>query len=219
MPPKGLLITFEGIDGSGKTTQASRLAAALGPGRAILTKEPGGTPVGKTLRSMLLDPDLEIDPKAELLLFLADRAQHVQTLIRPHLEEGSIVIVDRFMDATVAYQGFGLGHPLELIESIHRKILEGLLPDRTFLFDIDPQKARERISRRGDQKTSVENRSEEFFQRVRNGYLQTAQEHPGRFMVIDALLPQDEIARIILADLQSLEAGMGPDRSLKGKTT
>ncbi len=217
MPPKGLLITFEGIDGSGKTTQASRLAAAIGPGRAILTKEPGGTPVGKTLRSMLLDPDLKIDPKAELLLFLADRAQHVQTLIRPHLEDGSIVIVDRFIDATVAYQGFGLGHPLELIDSIHQRILEGLLPDRTFLFDIDPQNARDRISRRGDPKTSVENRSEEFFQRVRNGYLQTAEDHPGRFRVIDALLPQDEIAGIILADLQSLEAGMGQERSLKGK--
>ena len=208
MPKKGLLITFEGIDGSGKTTQASRLAAFLGQDRATLTKEPGGTPVGKTLRSMLLDPDLSIDPKAELLLFLADRAQHVQTLIRPHLEAGSIVIVDRFIDATVAYQGFGLGHPLELIASIHEKILEGMIPDRTFLFDIDPQKARERIISRGDKKTSVENRSEEFFQRVRNGYLLTAKEQPGRFRVIDALLPQDEIARIILADLESLDMSL-----------
>jgi dTMP kinase len=208
LPKRGLLITFEGIDGSGKTTQASRLAAALGPQRAILTKEPGGTNVGKMLRSILLDPELSLDPKAELLLFLADRAQHLQSFIRPHLESGKAVIIDRFIDATIAYQGFGLGHPLELINTIHRMILGEMAPDRTFLFDIDPQMAQERIIRRGSPKTSVENRSENFFQKVRNGYLITAKEHPGRFKVLDALLPMEELARIILSDVESLESTM-----------
>jgi len=215
LPNKGLLITFEGIDGSGKTTQAARLAAALGPERAILTKEPGGTPVGKILRSILLDPELAIDPKAELLLFLADRAQHLQTFIRPHLEAGTTVIIDRFIDATVAYQGFGLGHPLDLIDTIHRTILGGITPDRTFLFDLDPQKARERIIRRGGQKTSVENRSEDFFQRVRNGYLLTAKEHPGRVRVLDALMTQDELARIIRSDVESLDSSVGNNHLLR----
>ncbi len=214
MPNKGLLITFEGIDGSGKTTQAAKLAAALGQERSILTKEPGGTPVGKTLRSILLDPEISLDPKAELLLFLADRAQHVQTVIRPHLEEGKIVIVDRFIDATAAYQGFGMGHPLDLINTIHQTILGGMTPDRTFLFDIDPDKARERIISRGDTRTSVENRSADFFRRVRNGYLLLAKENAGRFMVLDALLTPEELAGTIRSEVASLESVMGNGRHL-----
>ncbi len=213
MPEKGLLITFEGIDGSGKTTQAKRLAASLGSDRAFLTKEPGGTPVGQILRSILLDPALVLDPQAELYLFLADRAQHVKTCVLPQLETGKTVIVDRFIDATVAYQGYGLNHPAGLIKTIHHHILGHLLPDKTFLFDLDPPKARERIEKRGDRKTSVENRPEDFFHRVREGYLTIARENPDRFIVLDALLPEHELSGIILREVTAMQGHRPPPAS------
>jgi dTMP kinase len=196
---RGLFISFEGIEGSGKTTQISMLADYLSArGRSVkLTREPGGTPIGDQVRKILLDPaNAALDPRAELLLYAAGRAQHLAELIRPALEAGTVVLCDRFSDATLAYQGYGRGLDLDLIGSLDRLVTGGMRPDLTILLDIDAAaglaRARGRNSRQGlEAEARFENERLPFHERVRRGYLELARQEHGRFRVVDAS-PQPE---------------------------
>ena len=195
---KGFFITFEGIDGTGKSTQAARIKERLEAAgwRVVHTREPGGTALGRVIREQFLaSGTVEIDPLTELLLMAADRAHHVATVIRPALERGEAVVCERYADSTEAYQGYGGGVPLEAVRRVNELATGGLAPHLTFLLDLDPAQAMRRWSRGPDR---VESRGEAFYRRVREGYLRIAAEFPGRVRVIDASLPPEEVeARIV----------------------
>lgn len=178
-----MFITFEGIDKSGKTTQARLLADFLkGKGyRVVLTREPAGTEVGEKIKRIILE-DSKIFSLTELFLYLADRAQHVHRIIKPSLKKGSIVISDRYADASVAYQGYGRGIDVEFINKLNFRVTNGLLPDVTFLLDLDPEKALLRAER----SDRIERERLFFHRRVREGYLEIARKNPERIKVIDA---------------------------------
>lgn len=187
----GKLITFEGIDGSGKSTQLRMLAGHL-RGRGVdilLTREPGGTPLGRRLREAFLETEETVAPMAELLLFAADRAQHVELLIKPALEEGRIVISDRFADATTAYQGAGRGFDEKTVSSIVKLATGGLKPGLTLFFDISVENALERLRNRdrtGESRNRMDTEKADFYLNVRRAYLKIAEKEPKRFRVIDA---------------------------------
>ena len=186
----GTFITFEGIDGSGKSTHLRLLAQFLQSSGldVVLTREPGGTPVGNRLRAALLDAREEVDPLTELLVFAADRAQHVRRVLRPAIEAGRVVISDRYADATVAYQGAGRGFAPELISEIIELATEGLKPDLTLLFDLSVTESNVRTRRRtngaqaGDR---LDAETAEFHTRVRDAYLRIAETEPQRVRVIE----------------------------------
>lgn len=186
----GVFITFEGIDGCGKSTQLRLLAAELRKRRleVLTTREPGGTTLGQRLRAALLDVDEKVDPLAELLVFAADRAQHVRTVLRPALADDKIVLSDRYADATVAYQGSGRGFKPELIREIVSLATDSLTPDLTLLFDLTvPESAartRRRLAAKRSDRLDIEN--VEFHERVRNAYLEIARTNPDRVRTIDA---------------------------------
>ena len=183
-PPTGLLVSFEGLDGSGKTTQARRLTAYLARlGVPVVhTRQPGGTPVGRGIRRLLLrPPGTAVEPLAELLLMMADRAQHVAEVVRPALAAGRVVVCERFSDASVAYQAFGLGLDRAVVERLNRLATGGLSPDLTILLDLSPH---QRLGSRRRPADAIEGRDAAFFERVRQGYLALAGEEPGRFAVI-----------------------------------
>jgi dTMP kinase len=186
----GAFITFEGIDGCGKSTQLRLLASELRVRglQIVATREPGGTTLGQRLRAALLDIDEQVDPLAELLVFAADRAHHVRTLLLPALEANEIVLSDRYADATVAYQGAGRGFEPKLIEDIVQLATGGLRPDLTLLFDLSVAESAVRTRRRVASKNSDRLDSEDiaFHTRVRNAYLELAKAEPERFRVIDA---------------------------------
>jgi dTMP kinase len=187
----GAFITFEGIDGCGKSTQLRLLASELRMRglEVVSTREPGGTPLGKLIRNLLLDPQIEVDPLAELLLFAADRAQHVRTLLRPAIESGSIVLSDRYADATSAYQGAGRSFTTTMIAEVIQLATGGLKPDLTFIFDLPVAECLARISRRTENDNQTDRLDAEdaaFHTRVRDAYLQLALKEPERFHVINA---------------------------------
>ena len=192
---EGLFITFEGIEGCGKTTQARIFADWLKSRgvKTVLTREAGATRLGRVFRKILLDPRRSaLSPLAETFLYIADRAVHIKEVIAPNLKKGNVVISDRFHDATVAYQGYGRGAPIKLIENIHGEIVGSLVPDITFFLDISPRVGLRRARRRdlAFGKTETEGRFEAealaFHEKVRNGYLKIAKSAPRRFEVIDA---------------------------------
>ena len=213
----GTFITFEGIDGSGKSTQLRLLNSFLRANgwTPLVTREPGGTPVGLRLRAALLDATEEVDPLTELLVFAADRAQHVRRVIRPALESGHVVISDRYADATVAYQGAGRGFPPELIGEIVQLATEGLKPDLTVLFDVCIEESTSRTTRRSTGKSSANKtgrdrldiEAAEFHARVRDAYLEIARAEPERVKVVDASGPleqtQERVKNIIIPYLRS----------------
>lgn len=185
----GTFITFEGIDGSGKSTQLRLLANFLRSqgGQVLVTREPGGTPVGLRLRAALLDAQEQVDPLTELLVFAADRAQHVRRVLRPALEAGQIVLSDRYADATKAYQGAGRGFSRELISEIVQLATEGLIPDLTLLFDLSVSEASARTRRRSEGKQKgdrLDSEDAEFHTRVREAYLGMAEKEPERFRIV-----------------------------------
>jgi len=193
----GTFISFEGIDGSGKTTQLHRLENDLqARGLDVLaTREPGGTPLGIRLRAALLDAHEQVDPLAELLLYAADRAQHVRALVRPALATGRIVLTDRYADATVAYQGAGRGFSPQLIAEVIRLATGGLMPDITLVFDLPVQTGTLRTRRRAHQTQEADRLDAEsaaFHELVREAYLQLAAAEPQRVQVIDASGSIDE---------------------------
>jgi len=186
----GVFITFEGIDGCGKSTQLRLLAADLRARQleVLTTREPGGTTLGQRLRAALLDVDEQVDPLAELLVFAADRAQHVRTVLRPALAVDKIILSDRYADATVAYQGSGRGFSPELIKGIVSLATDSLTPDLTLLFDLTvPESAvrtRRRLAAKRSDRLDIED--VEFHERVRNAYLEIAKANPDRVRVINA---------------------------------
>jgi dTMP kinase len=187
----GAFITFEGIDGSGKSTQLRMLASLLRLRglEVVATREPGGTSLGKRLRAAVLDAQEQVDPLAELLLYAADRAQHVRTLLRPALETSHIVLSDRYADATVAYQGAGRGFPPELIAEVVELATGGLKPDLTLIFDLSVAECTARTRRRADNESTGDRLDSEdaaFHTRVRNAYMQIAAAEPERVRLVNA---------------------------------
>ena len=181
---KGLFITFEGVDGCGKTTQIKLLQEYFEKqGKTVLlTREPGAKGLGTKLREILLNYDGEVSPNCESFLFLADRAQHIDTIIKPAVERGEIVLCDRHTDSTVAYQGYGRGVNLEQIKMLNNIATSGMKPDLTFVFDIDVDTS---MSRVGKEKDRMESAGVEFFKRVRDGYLDIAKQESDRVKLLD----------------------------------
>jgi dTMP kinase len=207
-----MLITLEGIEGSGKTTQIRHLVDYFQKmGKAcVVTREPGDTEIGKKIRAILLDPENKnLDPLAELFLYAADRAQHIKERITPAIDSGKIVISDRFHDATTVYQGWARGIDPAIIGTIHRLVLGSLLPDLTFLFDLPPETGLKRALRQVDigtrtpEETRFEREALPFHQKVREGYLELARCEPGRFIVIDAAQSEQEVTEAITTILNT----------------
>jgi dTMP kinase len=198
----GAFITFEGIDGCGKSTQLRLLAGELRVRgmRVVATREPGGTPLGQKLRAALLDVQEQVDPLAELLVFAADRAQHVRKHLLPALEGNEIVLSDRYADATVAYQGAGRGFDSKLIQEIVELATDGLKPDLTLLFDLSVDESAVRTRRRVASKRTdrLDSEDREFHLRVRDAYLEIAKAEPDRFRVIDARGSVSETHRMVM---------------------
>jgi dTMP kinase len=204
MAKRGLFITFEGMDGSGKTTQIERLSARLrGVGREVLeTAEPGGTAIGQKIRRILLDSaNQELSPTAELLLYFASRAQNVDERIRPAVAAGAVILCDRFTDSTLVYQGCGRGLGAETVLALDRIACRGLQPDVTILVDIDVETSLGRAQARNAAATSDETRMDdqsiEFHRRVHAAYRQLAAAEPGRIRVVNGTASPDAIEREI----------------------
>ncbi len=211
-----MLITFEGIDGAGKSTQVTKLKRHLEElGREVMTlREPGGTPVAEQIRELLLESRNDITPVGELLLFAASRAELAQRVILPALESGTDVILDRFFDSTTAYQGYGRGLDLDMLAEINRIASCGLSPDVTFFLDLTPEDALMRkfsekslpLAFESEELDRMENSGLDFYRRVRSGYHAIGAENPDRFVTLDALLSPAEIHREIVAKLDALFA-------------
>ncbi|MGO9605015.1 MAG: dTMP kinase [Candidatus Binataceae bacterium] len=208
--PTGLFITLEGVEGSGKTTQAAILGEALHQDgrRIIVTHEPGGTRAGESIRSIFLDPAVSLDVAAELLLVLADRAQHVREKLRPAVASGAIVISDRYSDSTIAYQGHGRGFDLKLLGDLNTLASDGMKPDFTLVLDLQVETGLERTRARAKGATRGPDRFEgeayEFHRRVRQGFLEIARAEPDRVSVIDASRPLEAVSADILTAVTAL---------------
>jgi dTMP kinase len=195
----GVWITFEGGDGSGKSTQASLLAKWLtSKGRTVLqTREPGGSDVGNKIRDIVLHHRGDIAPRSEALLYAADRAHHIATVVRPALERGEIVLQDRYLDSSVAYQGAGRVLAPDEVRELSLWATEGALPRLTILLDLDPQAARARLDSDDKPFDRLEAEKLEFHERVRSAFLDLADADPERFFVLDATAPVADLAEQI----------------------
>jgi dTMP kinase len=201
-----VFVSLEGIDGSGKSTQARRLAEWLG-GETVFVREPGGTAPGERVREVLKDPALELDPLAELLLFCAARAQLVAEVINPAREQGHDVVCDRFSDSTIAYQGVARGLGADRVESLCDIATGGLWPDLTLFLRLHPEVAAERIAAEGRAADRFEEEGLELQRRVAEGYEQLAAWHPERVRTIDASGSPDEVHAAVVAELERARAG------------
>ena len=204
-------ITFEGIDGCGKSTQLRMLASELRlrGQEVVATREPGGTPLGGRIRQLVLDAEEQVDPLAELLLYAADRAQHVRTLVRPALESGHVVLSDRYADATVAYQGAGRGFPEAIVSEVVVLATGGLMPDLTLIFDLPVDESQRRAHKRttaGHTPDRLDAEDAAFHTRVRDAYQRIAAAEPERVRIIDAAgsvqETQAQVMRIVMPFLE-----------------
>lgn len=191
----GLFISFEGIDGVGKSTQADQLGDWLrASGHLVVrTLEPGGTELGKEIRNLLLHRKGDVAPRAEALLYAADRAHHVSTVVRPALEAGQIVLTDRYLDSSVAYQGAGRALDTAQIRELSLFAVEGLLPNLTVLLDLEASAAMARRKQTGAEPDRLEREKVEFFEAVRRQYLDLAAAEPKRWMVLDATHSREQL--------------------------
>jgi dTMP kinase len=201
---RGLLVAFEGGDGAGKSTQSSLLAGWLTERGAevVQTREPGGTTLGQALRELVLHgQDGSVSPRAEALIFAADRAHHVATVVRPALDRGAVVLTDRYLDSSVAYQGAArrLGH--DEVRELSLWAVENLVPDLTVLLDVSSEEGR---ARRGEVHDRLERETDDFHDRVRQGFLDLAAREPGRYLVLDAAVPPDDLAAAVRDRVASL---------------
>jgi dTMP kinase len=202
----GLFISFEGIDGVGKSTQLDLLVQFLAEqGQTVCrTLEPGGTDLGREIRELLLHRKGEVAPRAEALLFAADRAHHVATVIRPALERGEVVVTDRYLDSSVAYQGSGRELGFDQVRDLSLFAVDGLLPQLTVLLDLDANKAAARRSNTGAEPDRLERAKNGFFEAVRESYLKMAAAEPSRWLVLDAELSVDSMQQQIRERVQGL---------------
>lgn len=193
---RGRFITFEGIDGAGKSTQIDVIETTLKARglEVIRTREPGGTPLGEVIRKELLS--VSMDPATETLLFFASRAEHIAQVIKPALNRGAWVLSDRFTDATYAYQVGGRGFPAHKVEELERWTQGDLQPDRTVLFDIDPKVAAQRVAQARSM-DRFEKESLDFFTRVRNAYLTRAKQSPDRFLIINSMQDKETVSEVL----------------------
>ena len=201
---KGVFITFEGSEGSGKSTQAALICKyLLERDRPVLhIREPGGVKISEAIRRILLDVrNVRMTKECETLLYMAARAQLVEEVVLPALKEGTVVLCDRFLDSTVAYQGYGNGVDIKFIKEIGGMVTQGVVPDLTFLFDIETERGLERTGRNKDR---IEMRSLNYHNRVRKGYLKVAQEEPGRIKVIKVNKSKEDIHALVKKDVDSL---------------
>jgi len=201
MNNQGYFFTFEGIDGCGKSTQLSRVAEAL---RArgtpcLVTREPGGPPISEKIREILISSEnAQMRPETECLLYLAARAQHVQTIIKPAIDNGEIVLCDRFEQATFAYQGHGRGLDINFLRGVNKFATGGITPDVTFIFDIPVETSQARLSKIGKGKDRMESEGALFFERVRAGYLEAAAANPEKIKLLDGSKGIDELTKEVL---------------------
>ena len=194
-------IAFEGGEASGKSTQAARLAEALS---AVLTREPGGTPAGRRIRELLLDPATgDLDPRAEALLMAADRAQHVAEVVRPALEAGRHVVTDRFVDSSLAYQGHARGLDVDEVRRLSVWATRDLRPDLIVLLDVPVEVAAERLARLGDGPDRLEGEGVEFHRRVLEGFRSLAAAEPDRWIVVDGTAEPDAVAAVVAEAVRS----------------
>lgn len=204
---QGLFITIEGIDGSGKSTQADHLRVALQSMHhtVLQLREPGGTKIGEAIRHVLLAKESDgMSAETELLLFEAARAQLVRSVIEPALAAGTIVLSDRFMDSTVAYQGYGRGMDLDLIDHLNAFAVGGCKPHMTFLLDLEPEQAASRLVSRSGKVDRLDAEGIAFMKRTRDGYLRIASNQPHRFRVISADIPEESLLAQILTTLKEV---------------
>lgn len=214
----GFFITFEGPDGAGKTTQIKALGEKLEEmgWQVVYTREPGGTRLSEVIRGMLLNPEnSEMTNRTEALLYAAARAQHVDELIRPALNEGKVVLCDRFTDSTVAYQGHGRGIDIKLLEDLNGIAVEGTWPDLTIILDLEPAVGLERISQKraalkGEGKDRIEQEALEFHLQVRRGFLKLAEENPQRYKMIDANQHLDTVSQEIFRVVKEVLGNVNP---------
>ena len=201
-----MFITLEGIEGAGKSSQLKNIVAFLEARgyECVTTREPGGTAIGGRIRGILLDPvNSDLDARAELMLYVADRVQHIKTVIEPGLAQGRVVLCDRYFDATLVYQGYARGLDKGLIRELHRLVCRNLTPDLTLLFDLDPGTGLARAWRqinnggRKDHESRFEQEKLAFHEKVRSGYLELARDDPRRFRIIDAARDQEQVAAAV----------------------
>lgn len=206
-----MFITLEGIEGSGKTTEIKFLRQYLETKGVdcIFTREPGGTEIGAQMRKILLAPEnTALDPYAELLLYIADRVQHVNEVIRPALNAGKWVVCDRYFDATLVYQGYARGLDMEIMYAMHHKMCHNLYPDLTVLFDLDPKLGLKRAlgdlssGVRGNEESRFELETLDFHTKIRNGYLDLAEHDPDRFRIIDAVGTPEQVHELFMVELE-----------------
>ena len=207
-PLAGVLIAFEGVEGAGKSTQLELLRQAL-VGRSrevVVTREPGGTPAGERVRALLLDPAPELHPRTEALLFAAARAELVERVIRPALERGAVVLCDRYLDSSLAYQGDARGLGRGPVEAVNRFATAGVLPDLVVLLDLDPADG---LARRAGGRDRIEAQDLAFHRRVGQAFRDLAAADPGRFAVVDASAPVEDVATRVQAAVLALLEGPG----------
>lgn len=200
---KGLFLTFEGVDGCGKSTQINLLKSYLETNgfEVVLTREPGSVGLGTNIRELLLNYDGEVSNVCESFLFLADRAQNVDCIVKPAIKQGKIVLGDRHTDSSLAYQGYGRQLDVDRIDMLNNIATSGLKPDMTFVFDVDVETSMARV---GSSKDRMESAGVEFFQRVRDGYLEIAKKDSKRVKVLDGTLTPNEIHKQVLDLIESL---------------
>jgi dTMP kinase len=199
----GVFVAFEGGDGTGKSTQARALAASLSDAgyRTLLTFEPGDTAVGKELRRIVLDPATgELSHRTEVLLYAADKSEHVDTVVMPALQRGEVVITDRYVDSMLAYQGAGRELGVVEVERVARWATRDLRADLTVVLDLEPEHGLSRF----DQRDRIEGESPDFFARARDAFLTLAADDPEHYLVVDAARPRDEIADIVMTRVEPL---------------
>ena len=211
MGDPGRLIAFEGVEGSGKSTQLELLRQLLEEqGRdVVVTREPGGTPAGERVRELLLDREVELHPRAEALLFAAARAELVEAVIRPALERGAVVLCDRYLDSSLAYQGGARGLGRDPVEQVNRFATGGLVPDLVVLLDLDPADG---LARRARDPDRIEAQDLGFHRRVRDAFRDLAAADPDRFAVVDAAAPVPEVAAQVQAAVLGVLEGPGEPR-------
>lgn len=200
---KGLFITFEGADGCGKTTQLNLLKEYLETKgyEIVLTREPGGKGLGEKIREILLNYEGEVSDRCESFLFLADRAQNIDIIVKPAIEQGKIVLCDRHTDSSVAYQGYGRGLDIDEINRLNSLATNNLKPDLTLVFDVDIETSMQRV---GSEKDRMESAGKEFFNKVRNGYLEIAKQEPNRIKVVDSTKTIEEVHRNVVEIINTI---------------